>query len=195
MMSADDIVVVKLGGSLLTMPGLGARLRAWLDALPTRKTILVVGGGAAADAIRALDSVHHFGEEQAHWLAVRAMSLNARVVAQLLPASRFLTALEDCEETWATDCTAIIDPVPVLLGDWGKPGELPRSWSVTSDSIAVRVAQLAGAQALFLLKACDVQGGASWEQRAHAGIVDAWFPKIAMRVPKIELIAFQTEAP
>src|SRR5262245_6432210 len=140
MLSADGMVVVKLGGSLLTMPGLGAKLRDWLDALATRKSILVVGGGAAVDAIRVLDAVHHFGEEQAHWLAVRAMSLNARVVAQLLPASRFITALEDGEETWAADCTAIIDPIPVLLGDWGNPGELPHRWAVTSDSIAGRIA-------------------------------------------------------
>ena len=192
-MNANDIVVVKLGGSLLDLPGLGTKLRAWLDAQPTRKAILVVGGGAMVDVIRRLNEVHHFGEEQAHWLAVRAMSLNARVVAQLLPASRFITALDDCNETWSADCTAIIDPVPVLLGDWGKPGELPHRWAVTSDSIAGRIAELIGASALMLLKSIAGAEGRSWEELASEGMVDEWFPNVAARLPAAHMIDFRTE--
>jgi 5-(aminomethyl)-3-furanmethanol phosphate kinase len=193
-MTAGGIIVVKLGGSLLDLPGLGTRLRAWLDALPTRNVILVAGGGAMTDVIRTLDEVHRFGEEQAHWLAVRAMALNARVIAQLLPASRFVTALEDCEETWAADCTAIIDPVPVLLGDWGKPGELPHRWSVTSDSIAARIAELLNAQELLLLKSCATREDARWEDLARLGVVDEWFPQIAVRLPAVRVINFRRDA-
>jgi aspartokinase-like uncharacterized kinase len=190
-MNTNDIVVIKLGGSLLDLPGLAAKLRGWLDTLPTQKVLLVVGGGAMADVVRALDAVHHFGESQAHWLAVRAMSLNARAVAQILPVSRLITAMEDCEETWATECTAIIDPVPVLLGDWGKPGELPRSWAVTSDSIAVRIAELLAARELILLKSQTVPADFDWGALANQGVVDACFPSVVERLAKVSLLNFR----
>jgi aspartokinase-like uncharacterized kinase len=192
-MTASDIIVVKLGGSLLDLPGLGRKLRDWLDQLPTRQVIVVVGGGRTADVIRVLDGVHHFGEAQAHWLAVRAMSLNARIVVELLSASRLVTALEDCAETWAVDCTPILDPHPVLLGDWGKPGELPHRWSVTSDSIAARIAQLAGAAEVVLLKSRSAPSGLSWEELAKEGFVDEWFPQVAQHLPSVRIVNFRSE--
>jgi aspartokinase-like uncharacterized kinase len=190
-MTPSDVIVVKLGGSLLDIPGLGRELRDWLDALPTRQVILVAGGGPAADVIRELARVHHFGEAQAHWLAVRALSLAARAVAELLPASRFVTALDDCQETWAVDCTPILDPHPVLLGDWGKPGELPHRWSVTSDSIAARVAILVGAAELILLKSRTASAGHTWADLAREGFVDEFFPTVAHQLRAVRVVNFR----
>src|SRR5262249_50947889 len=83
----DMKVVVKVGGSLYDLPGLGARLRAWLERLPSREVLLVPGGGPAADVVRDLDRLHRLGEEAAHWLALRALSVNARFLAALLPGA------------------------------------------------------------------------------------------------------------
>jgi len=190
-MTASNAIVVKLGGSLLDLPGLGRELRGWLDALPTRHVILIVGGGQAADVIRELDRIHHFGEAPAHWLAVRALSLAGRVVAELLPASRFVTALGDCEETWAVDCTPILDPHPVLLGDWSQEGELPHRWSVTSDSIAARVARLVGAAELILLKSRAASEGHTWAELAKEGFVDEFFPTVAQQLPAVRVVNFR----
>src|SRR5581483_10984790 len=86
--SADmprELVVVKIGGSLLDLPDLGPRLKKWLE--QSAATVLVVpGGGAAADAVRRLDQLHRLGESRAHWLALRAVQLNASLLGDLLGA-------------------------------------------------------------------------------------------------------------
>ena len=78
-------ILVKLGGSLLDLPDLGPRLAAFLNAQPPGPPLLVVGGGAGADRIRELDRAGRFYRaDQAHWLAIRAMTSNDRRVAAML---------------------------------------------------------------------------------------------------------------
>jgi ELWxxDGT repeat protein len=78
-------IVVKVGGSLFDLPDLGQRLHAWLAAQGHARMLLVPGGGPTADLIRAFDRRYGLGEEAAHWLALRAMALNAWILAALLP--------------------------------------------------------------------------------------------------------------
>ena len=80
-------MVVKVGGSLFDWPDLGPRLRQWLAANAPREVILVPGGGPTADVIRTLDRTHGLGDEAAHWLALRAMAVNAELLAALLPGA------------------------------------------------------------------------------------------------------------
>src|SRR5262249_17829191 len=68
-------VVVKVGGSLFDLQDLGPRLHALLTVRPQCSPLLVPGGGAVADVVRALDRRHQLGEETSHWLALQAMSL------------------------------------------------------------------------------------------------------------------------
>ena len=44
-------IVVKVGGSLYTLPGLGIRLNSFLMTLPNRNVLLMPGGGCFADAV------------------------------------------------------------------------------------------------------------------------------------------------
>src|SRR5260370_29362968 len=76
-------VIVKVGGSLLDLPGLGPRLRSWLDRLEAADVLLVPGGWPTADVIRALDGRHGLGEGHAHWLALPAPSLHAAALQTL----------------------------------------------------------------------------------------------------------------
>ncbi len=137
-------VVVKVGGSLLTWPGLRPRLADWLGRLGTCDVVLVPGGGAAADAVRDLDRVHGLGAEAAHWLAVRAMGLNAHVLAALLPRGRVIVGLAELPAAWAAGVTPVLDCLPVLRADEANPDRLPHTWTVTSDAIAARVAARLG---------------------------------------------------
>jgi aspartokinase-like uncharacterized kinase len=164
---------VKVGGSLFDLSDLGPRLRRWLDAHAPRQTILVPGGGPTADAVCALDRTHNLGDDTAHWLALRALSLNARLLRALL-GKRAAVALSvaQCRRRWAANQWPILDPWAFCRTD----AALPSSWDVTSDAIAGRVAVVVGAGELVLLKSAPPPGdAAAW---AECGYVDAWLPRI-----------------
>jgi len=190
-MSANIVRVVKVGGSLFDMPRLGERLQRWLDAQPPATNILVAGGGELANSIRELDRLHGIGELPAHWLCVRAMAVTARVLVDLMPNSALVDDLESARQLTATRPfrSGIFDPMPLLMREEPKlPGVvLPHGWSVTSDSIAARVAELLSADELVLLKSnlppCD-----GFEEAAGANYVDEFFPNIAGQLAGVRCV-------
>jgi 5-(aminomethyl)-3-furanmethanol phosphate kinase len=156
-------IVVKLGGSLFDLPDLADRLRRFLRTLDTDHLVLLPGGGAAADAVRMLDRVHRLGEEAAHWLALDAMSLNARFLQRLLPDAALIAKP-------GAQGFGILDAAPFFRAD----DHLPHSWDVTGDSLAARAAIMLGARELVLLKSVAWQGN-DWEAASAARVVDRYF--------------------
>jgi aspartokinase-like uncharacterized kinase len=154
------VIVVKVGGSLFDSPRLGAGLRAYLDSLAPSEVLLVPGGGAAAKAVRELDRIHGLGEEASHWLAIRAMDVMGSTLRVLAPGVRVLDCLTFMQE------------------DESRPGTLPHSWAVTSDSIAARAAVALCAERLVLLKSVDVPVETSWDEWARRGWVDSYFARV-----------------
>ena len=82
-------VVVKLGGSVVR----SGELVAWLDAIAAARCPIVVvpGGGALADEVRACQSELGFGDPAAHRMALLAMDQLAWAVAGFglaLPSAR-----------------------------------------------------------------------------------------------------------
>ncbi|HJT32569.1 MAG TPA: hypothetical protein VJ783_11040 [Pirellulales bacterium] len=177
-MSTQDIRVVKLGGSLLDLPDLAARLRRWLGARPARPSAIIVGGGRLVDAVRQYDRLHALGDETAHWLAVQAMQVQARMVATLLPEATWAESVERLIAV--APPLSIVDPWELLRDDDRRlsPQPLPAGWQVTSDSIAARLAQLCGAAELVLLKSA-LPAEATLTAAASSGYVDAFFPRAA----------------
>jgi aspartokinase-like uncharacterized kinase len=76
-------VVLKLGGSLLTIPDLFTRLDAVIQRLHPASVLIVPGGGFAADVIRDLDDRFLLTPEKAHRDAIAAMSHNAALLCRL----------------------------------------------------------------------------------------------------------------
>ena len=150
------MIVAKVGGSLYDWPALGPTLRAWLAAQP-EPVLLFPGGGAAADAVRSWDRVHSLGEAEAHWLAIRSLSLAAHFLHRLAPALAVVEAA----------VPGILNPHPYFRAQSGPP----HTWSVTSDSLALWVAIHSDASKLVLLKSADAPGG-DWSE---AGFVDEHF--------------------
>ena len=74
-------IVVKLGGSVVR----SGELAAWLDAIADARVPIVVvpGGGALADEVRACQSRLGFGDASAHRMALLAMDQLAWAVAGL----------------------------------------------------------------------------------------------------------------
>ena len=175
-MNRKPLRVVKLGGSLLGYDQLREQLSAWLHLQPTMTTVLIVGGGPLVDAIRRLDAVHGLGDAAAHWAAIDALGVTARVVAELFPEFALVDELADIESR--QDHTMIVN-LSQVLKDNGAECELPWSWDVTSDSIAAWVAQATRSDELVLLKSDLLRAGHDLEKLAAEGYVDAYFPRAA----------------
>jgi aspartokinase-like uncharacterized kinase len=182
MSAANGLVVVKVGGSLYDLPDLGPRLWRWLRALAAPRVLLVPGGGPTAEVIRDLDRRHALGEETAHELALRALTLNAWFLASLLKSA----ARADDPEARFPVCDPLTSPLGgrfALLDahafgvtdEARHPGALPACWDATSDSLAARAAVVLGAGRLVLLKSVDVPEPYDWGEAARRGTVDPIF--------------------
>jgi aspartokinase-like uncharacterized kinase len=192
-MADEDLagcVIVKVGGSLFDLPDLGPRLENWLQAQNSSRLILVPGGGATADTIRALDRCHLLGEERAHWLALAALGLNARVLAAVVRNCKVAEELNGCPSIWSEELIPALDPFRFAASDEGNNGALPHSWSVTSDSIAARIALVCGASRLVLLKSATIPPELSWGYASLRGFVDGYFPQAAAGI-KVSAINFR----
>ena len=145
-MSDPALLVAKVGGGLLRDQGLEGLRRACSEvrALATSRRVLVVpGGGPFADAVRDIDARVGLGDEVAHVLAMRAMDQLGELLSSLLP-----------DALPAADLVAPRAGLAVLAvhAAFAVRPDIPASWAVTSDSLAVLAAGAIGAQEAVLLK-------------------------------------------
>lgn len=207
--------VIRLGGSLLELPDVAGRLRHWLAAQPAATNVLVVGGGQLADVVRAFDRRQGLAAADAHWLAVGAMELNARMIARLLPEAVWLDwpAMDRAQsvaelvrvlasprldgQTSHVVCyglssppLAILNPTRLLEHDEQIQAarRLPMNWHVTSDSIAARAAEMLDADELVLLKSADPPDPPTIEAVVAAGYVDTYFGEASRCVRRIRYV-------
>lgn len=190
-MAAD--MVVKVGGSLYGIPDLGLRLQSWLAAQKPGRCLLVPGGGPVVDWLRELDRQERWSEATAHWLAIRALTLAAHVLAARLPGATVIRALADRFPAWDSGLAPILDPFDHLQGD----PEFPVSWQATSDALAARVAAVAGMTEVVLLKSEEAPAGNDWQQAARLGHVDGCFASMlgqGIRARSVNLRAWPATA-
>lgn len=184
-MSSVPLVIVKVGGSLLSWSELPRRLNDWLMSQPAGLHVLVAGAGPWGDFVRRADEQFQLGQERSHWLCVEALSLSARLLSHILGdlplvASRHsVRELQGGLHASATAC--VFDPRPFLCTEEHSAAgsRLPHTWDVTTDSIAARLAECLEANALVLLKSCDPPPRATIEEASMTGFVDCYFPKAA----------------
>lgn len=152
-MSERRPLVVKVGGGLLREEGLEGLRRACMEVneMAARRPVLVVpGGGPFADTVRAVDAQVGLGDGAAHELALRAMDQLGVLLAGLLPGFELLTDLI------APRSIGLLVAASAFAG---RP-EIPESWAVTSDSLAVLAAAAIGAEEAILFK--SVAGILPW---------------------------------
>jgi len=106
--------------------------------------LVVPGGGPFADAVRAVDEQVGLDDATAHALALRAMDQLGVLLRRLLP-------VELLAELVAPRGLALLQAAPAFAG---RP-DVPESWTVTSDSLAVLAAAAIGADEAVLLKSVD----------------------------------------
>jgi 5-(aminomethyl)-3-furanmethanol phosphate kinase len=164
-------IVVKLGGSVVR----SAELDAWLDVLAGARAPIVVvpGGGALADEVRACQSQLGFGDRAAHRMALLAMDQLAWAVAGLRQG--FSVGATEQELRMAIDRGAVAVWAPYAL--IAERTDLDESWRLTSDSLALWLAGRIGAARCYLIKSiARTAAGASAARLARDGLVDAAFP-------------------
>ncbi len=182
-------LVVKVGGSLFDLADLGSRLKSWFESLSTRNILVVPGGGPLVDALRTLTQRHGLDEDTAHWLAVQAMSINARFLSAVLGENAEVApSMNEGAKSWQKGMIPVLDVHNFLKEDDKRSDALPHSWSVTSDSIACRVALASRARQLILLKSVTISDSMEWSIAAELGLVDPYFPKLAAQGLNIRAI-------
>lgn len=192
-MTPPTLAVIKFGGSLFDWPELSFKLTAYLQERrvrdPGEETVLIAGGGPAADWIRALDQIHGFGDEAADRLARHALDLTAVVLESLVPGSIVCNGLETLQAAWDSGYVPILASRQFLL-EIARHGRdaLPASWEVTSDAIAARIAVFLEAGSLVLLKSAPLPEGATRRDAARLGLVDPMFPSVARSIPRVEYV-------
>lgn len=164
-------VVVKLGGSVVRSP----ELPAWLDAVASSPLpiVIVPGGGALADEVRAAQARLGFGDGAAHRMALLAMDQLAWAVAGL----RAGFEVGDTEEALCASLdrgrVAVWAPYSLVAGR----SDIPQSWTVTSDSLALWLARRLGAECCYVIKSIERQRATfSAAELARDGVVDGAFP-------------------
>ena len=198
-MSLRPIRVVKVGGSLFDLHDLPRRLRAWHDRQSPAQTVLIAGGGRFVDALREIDRARPLGDKSAHWLAISLMEVAAEVLAGWLPESRLaggsLKTLLETSTPPREDGMLIFAPAHFLQNEEPNlPGrKLPASWDVTGDSISARVAIVAGATELVLLKSSPPPvSRLAWcsdlKALANTGYIDPFFPLLADALPNFRFV-------
>lgn len=177
-MTARSRLVVKVGGSLFDLPDLATRLQQWIDQQHAEQVLIVPGGGATADVVRQLDTIHYLGEDASHWLALRTLTINAHFLQRLLSTATVVS-------TPTPDPLAIIDPFAFIQIDDHHPNALPHTWSATSDAVAARVAVVFDANAVVLLKSATPPDDADWHWAAENGFVDSLFMETLQRADRL----------
>jgi 5-(aminomethyl)-3-furanmethanol phosphate kinase len=141
-----SLTVVKLGGSF----ALSSDLAGWLDALARSAghVVLVPGGGPFADAVRAAQPKMRFDDPAAHHMALLAMEQFGRALVSLNPKLALAASLAAIRSTLGAGKVPVWSPTKMVLG----AKDIPCSWDVTADSLAVWVARRIGAHRLLLVK-------------------------------------------
>lgn len=190
------IVVFKIGGSLLNLSNLVEVIRGAIAQRTGQSAVLVVGGGATADVVRAWHQTFGLTSEDAHWLAIEAMALNESLLERLMPEVRVARSAKQVASAVGEGLPALICADCFLR--WGEAAgiaPLARSWDVTSDSIAAWTTLALQADELVLMKSIGVPAGLTFEQAAQAGLVDPCFPRLAPSIPRLSWLNARSRDP
>ena len=145
-------VVIKIGGSLGRWRGLGKLLDVIASCRGNTRALLIPGGGAFADLVRAQYRRLRLTESVAHRMAILAMDQYGLLLGDLASHALPVSSLDEVGPTLGSGRLPILLPSRYL----SRHDPFDHSWGVTSDSIAAFVAGLVRADALLLLK--DVDG-------------------------------------
>lgn len=146
---SSNLTVIKIGGGLTAIPHALDRVCTEVSkAAKEHRLVIIPGGGPFADAVREFAQRSTLSEAAAHWMAMLAMDQYAHVLAERIPGA---VLVEEPAEASGLVCEG--RAVVLAPSRWMRSADvLPRSWEVTSDSIAAFIAGALDARRLVLIK-------------------------------------------
>jgi len=167
------MVIVKLGGSLYQ----AAELKHWLTTLrqlsAQQNIIIVPGGGPFADQVRKAQKIHDISDSHAHHMAILAMAQFGVLLSGLLPNCQTFSI--PSEHIAANHALSIWLPNKQLL----EQPNLAQNWDITSDSLALWLAQQCQADKLTLIKCNPPKQTTSIDTLNKMGFIDNAFSALA----------------
>ena len=148
-----NATVVKIGGSLSLYPEKLRILCLKLSEISKEEKLIVVpGGGEFADVVRCLDKSFHLSRSTSHGMAILGMDQYGMLLSDLIPGSITANKLDEIKYFFDLNKLPIFLPAQLLL----REDPLENSWDLTSDSIAVYIADRL--QVTKVLLVTDVDG-------------------------------------
>lgn len=180
--------IIKLGGSLFHTP----ELRQWLELLDSASqnevVVIVPGGGPFADEVRHAQRLHRFSDSSAHHMALLAMAQFGLLIADLAPQSKAFYYPQQRDDL--TPGLHVWLPDRHLL----DMADIPHSWDISSDSLALWLSQQLGADELMMIKRSTVVSSRIQALIQH-GVLDKGFTSLYHRQPvHTQLFHFQQQA-
>ena len=189
------IRVIKVGGSLLTWPGLRDALPAWLKTKSHATNLILFGGGECVEAMRELDALWNLDTSAMHWRCVKLLDATSEIAHELWPDWEVFSH-HNLSDASAEPWLPLQHFIHQKYLERGRPNylniivrvssiytrnvhTLPHTWATTTDSIAAHLATVSQAFELSLLKSTSPANTASLHSLAQDGFVDDAFPYIA----------------
>jgi len=147
-------VLIKIGGSLVRRGRfvLSEISRSAIILSSKYRVIVVLGGGDIANVVRELYNEFHIRQSTAHWMAISTMDINGMLFAGMNRKFKTVGTVFECKSMVNRGYVPVMLPYRLLK----KADSLPRSWEVTSDSIALFISHILDTDYVILLK--DVPG-------------------------------------
>ena len=185
----DDVVVIKLGGSLSRTDALVDCLNAVEKNYRGRVVVIVPGGGAFADQVRLAQQHWQFDDTTAHHMALLAMQQMALLFKGLKPDFVIAYTVAAIHGQLSRKTPVIWSPDITELDSAG----IPASWDITSDSLAAWLAKTLSAAELILIKSAAIDSRLSLQQHTEQNIVDKDFCDfVAQAAFKIRIVDAQS---
>ena len=171
--------VVKIGGSLAN----DKRLTDWLELISDshQPIVVVPGGGPFANQVRAAQSFWQFSDNAAHHMSILGMQQFGYMLTDLNKKLDSAVSASEVNKKLKSGYSSIvwIPTLEELVLD-----NIPASWDVTADSLAVWVCKKISADYLMLIKSLDMTRyvDCSIQILQENGIVDPAFKKMLLEI-------------
>jgi aspartokinase-like uncharacterized kinase len=158
-----DATVIKIGGSLAIYPERLKILCSKLSAASKKhKILLVPGGGEFADAVRIVDKRFSLSDSVSNRMAILGMDQYGLLLSDLITNSQVINQLDHVTNVFDLNKLPVFLPSNFML----RNNPLENSWNVTSDSIAVYIANQLHIKKVVLVT--DVDGIFTRDPKKHS---------------------------